>query len=71
MKKENRFVSPPGALRVTTKKVLVTEEDEKKAETAFDTVADQLNLTLIDDATLTIIRSKKKGSSNSPAVAQH
>lgn len=71
MKKENRFVSPPGALRVTKNEVHVTEDYEKKAEKAFDTVADQLNLTPLDDTMLNIIRSKKNGSSNSPAVVQH
>lgn len=71
MKKENRFVSPPGALRVTKNEVPVTEDDEKKAEKAFDTVSDQLNLTPLDDTMLNIIRSKKNGSSNSPAVVQH
>lgn len=71
MNKENRFVSPPGALRVTKKKILITEEDEKKAEKACGTVADELNLTRIDEITLDAIRSKKRGNSNSPAIAHH
>ncbi|WP_048067262.1 hypothetical protein [Methanospirillum hungatei] len=71
MKKENRFLSPPAALRVTKNEVPVTDDDEKTAEKAFDTVAEQLNLAPLDDTTLNSIRSKKKGSSNSPAVAQH
>ena len=44
MKKENRFLSPPAALRVTKNEVPVTDDDEKTAEKAFDTVAEQLNL---------------------------
>lgn len=71
MKKDNRFVSPPGALQFTGKTAVVTEEDMKRAEKTFDTVAKQLNLTPVDDATLEIIRAKKKDQSSSPATAQH
>lgn len=71
MKKDNRFVSPPGALQFTGKKILVTDEDMKRADQTFDTVSKELNLTPIDDVTLEMIRARKKQQSESPATAQH
>ncbi|MBN1168070.1 MAG: hypothetical protein JXA44_13225 [Methanospirillaceae archaeon] len=71
MKKDNRFVSPPGALQFTDKKALVTERDMKRAEKGFDTIAKQLNLTPIDDTTVELIRARKKQELNNSATAQH
>jgi hypothetical protein len=44
MPPDNRFVSPPGALRFTGEYAIVTEEDTQRAEQTFDEIARQLNL---------------------------
>lgn len=69
--KESRFVSPPGALKKSDKKVLVTEEDMNEGEARFQRLCNKMNITPIDDATLEIIRARKKQQSGSPATAQH
>lgn len=69
--KDNRFISPPGALKDTGKKALVTEQDDIDAEQTIDTIAKEMNLTRIDDTTAEIIRAKNKSHSNPSATAQH
>lgn len=69
--KDNRFVSPPGALKFTKKKILVSEKDMEEAEEVLDTVTRKMNATPIDDHTLELIRARKKQQSNNPASAQH
>jgi len=69
--KESRFVSPPGALKTSSKKILVTEEDMKEGEERFQRMCKTMNLTPIDDATLELIRARKKQQSGSSAIAQH
>ena len=69
--KENRFVSPPGALKKSEKKVLVTEEDMKEGDERFSRLCNKLNISPIDDTTLEIIRARKKNQSGHPASAQH
>ncbi|MBN1165496.1 MAG: hypothetical protein JXA44_00015 [Methanospirillaceae archaeon] len=69
--KENRFISPPGALKFTKKKILVTDEDMREAEEVFDAVSKELNATPIDDDTAELIRARKKQKLNNSATAQH
>ena len=69
--KESRFVSPPGALKTSSKKVLVTEESMKEGEERFQRMCKSMNLTPIDDVTLELIRARKKSQSHNPATAQH
>jgi hypothetical protein len=71
MKKDNRFVSPPGALEFTGKRKVVTDEDIEIAHQTFDSISKELNLTHIDDTALELIRARKKQQSGSPATAQH
>jgi hypothetical protein len=44
MPPDNRFISPPGALRFTGEYAIVTEEDTQRAEQTFNEIARQLNL---------------------------
>lgn len=69
--KDNRFVSPPGALKFSNKKILVTQKDMEEAEEVMDTIARKMNATPIDDHTLELIRARKKQQSENPASAQH
>lgn len=69
--KDNRFVSPPGALKFTNKKARISQKDMDEAEKAFDVVSKQLNATPVDDETLELIRSRKKHSSGNTASVQH
>ncbi|HWQ64081.1 MAG TPA: hypothetical protein VN429_06660 [Methanospirillum sp.] len=71
MKRDNRFVSPPGTLEFTGKKKVVTNEDIKTAHQTFDSISKELNLTHIDNTELELIRARKKQQSGSPATAQH
>lgn len=69
--KESRFVSPPGALKKSGKKVLVTDEDAMEDEARFQRLCKKMNITPIDDATAELIRARKKQESNNSATAQH
>ncbi|PWR70453.1 hypothetical protein ACKUB1_12070 [Methanospirillum stamsii] len=69
--KDNRYVSPPGALKFTKKKITVSEKDMAEAEEVFDTITDNMNATSIDDNTLDIIRMRKKNQSSNPAFSHH
>jgi hypothetical protein len=71
MKKDNRFVVPPGALQFTGKEEPVIDDDTKAADQSSDTIPNELILTQIDDTRLELIRAKKKKQSGSPANAQH
>lgn len=68
--KENRFVSPPGALKKSDKKVRVTEEDMKEGEARFQRLSKKLDVTPIDENTLEVIRARKKKESHSSSIAQ-
>ena len=69
--RDNRFVSPSGALKFTKKKIPVTDEDMKEADEVFDAVSKELNAKPIDDVALELIRTQKKHRSESPLTAQH
>jgi len=68
--KDNKFVSPPGALRFTKKKVQVTDVDMMEANEVFDAVCEEMNATPVDETTLEMIRAKKKHQTNTPATVQ-
>lgn len=68
---DERFISPPGALKGTGKKYLVTDEDIQDAKELIACARREMNLTPIDDTTRERIRAKKKSRPHSSATAQH
>lgn len=68
---DERFVSPPGALKHSGKKKLVTEEDMKEGKELFFQISKEENITPMDEETLELIRARKKQQTGSPATAHH
>jgi hypothetical protein len=68
---DERFISPPGALKVTKKKYRVTDEDIQNAKESVEYARREMNLTPIDKNTLELIQARKKQHTNSSATAQH
>jgi hypothetical protein len=68
---DERFVSPPGALKLSGKKLLVTEEDKNEGKELFINICKEENITPMDEETLELIRARKKQQPGTTASAQH
>jgi sensor histidine kinase YesM len=67
---DERFVSPPGALKLSEKKKRVTEIDIKEGKELFLQISKEENITPMDKETLELIRARKKHQTGTPATAQ-